>query len=273
MPGQAVVGEVAQRVPQRGQLPVQHGGHLGPFGVEHQVFDAVVAVREADVAFLVGASRNVRRQPFGQTLHRLDRRPHAGAVLLRPAPDQAREETGGAPETAQPGGAPVHPVQVGQHPVGLRVVGRALANGHARQHRVAQHPARHVLHHIEGRADHRLVFAQPQHARHRHARTLQRLQHAELALDGVGRGRQAGRGRRLGAQHPGPLRRTQHPRRVGLAAVQALRPQGAIKGTDPRRQPGRQRLGVQPGRWAGQGRRPGRDLRCWGFQGSGFHGV
>ena len=55
-------------MPERGQLPVDHGGHPRIVGVEDHVVDAVVPVHERGLV----PGRDVGGQPRQELLHRLD---------------------------------------------------------------------------------------------------------------------------------------------------------------------------------------------------------
>src|SRR5690554_6186223 len=83
VPAHQVVGEVGQRMTERGQLPVQHRAHPPPAAVEHQVVEAEVAVHQGHRFVVFG--RHVVRQPGDQALHVGDVAVAAGHVLARPA--------------------------------------------------------------------------------------------------------------------------------------------------------------------------------------------
>jgi hypothetical protein len=121
--------------------------------------------------------------------------------LLGPACDLALEVVAGPAVAGQARGLHVDLVQRGDHAVHLVVDRGAFGAGHAGQRLVPQHAARDELHHVERAADHRLVLAQQEHARHRHGGGVQRLHHRELAVDRVGRRQQPGRRAGLAAHH------------------------------------------------------------------------
>ena len=256
---------------QRAELPVQHGHHLGPRGVEHQVFEPEVAVRDAGVRRAIGFCGNVQRQPRDQAVHGLHRFVTGGVGLLGPAADQAAVVAVRAAKVLQAQRLPVGLVQRGQHAVGFHEIAGALGHRNLGQGGVAKDAAFHEVHHVERHADDRLILALGAHPRYRHGAALQRLQDAELALDGVGRGQQAGCWGRLGAQHPRLARAVQQPRRVGLAAVHALGAQRTVHARHARRQPLHERRQVQLGTRGAGGRR----RRCGGRRGkgAGVHGV
>ena len=66
MIGQAVVGEVGQRIAERSQLPVDHGQHLRPVRVIDQVFHAEVAMDDGGLVII----RHVLTKP-GETVFTL----------------------------------------------------------------------------------------------------------------------------------------------------------------------------------------------------------
>ncbi len=69
VPGHAVVGEVGQRVAQRGQLPVQHGNDPGLGGVEHQVVQPEVTMNDGHAVFVPCARGHVGGQPGHELVH------------------------------------------------------------------------------------------------------------------------------------------------------------------------------------------------------------
>jgi len=117
--------------------------------------------------------------------------------------------------------APVDRVETGERRVHRVVDLRPLPRvGDLRQSGRGRHPALDVLHEEERPADHGLVLAEVQHARHGHARVLERLHHPELALHEVRRGEQPAR--RLLAEHPHRVPDANPERGVGLAPVVLL---------------------------------------------------
>ena len=245
VPGHRVVAEVGDRVAERRQLPVQHRQHPRLGRMEDQVVEPVVAMHHRDLRVVARGRGQVRRQPVDQPVHLGNRLGDRGLVLTAPARDLALEVAARAAVVAQADRQRIDPVQRGDHPVHLVVDRAALGRRHARQRLVPQHPALDMLHQVEGAADHRLVLAQQQHARHRHLGGGQRAHHPVLALDRVRRGQQLRRRSRLGAHHPLPGGRAQPEGRVGLAAAELLDLQRAVEAVEPLAQPGGERVGIE----------------------------
>ncbi len=161
--------------------------------------------------------------------HRLHRGDLAGAVDLpqtQEAADLALEVAGGATESLQPHGHPVHRVHLDQrvdqlvgHPGPLR--GRV----EVRRQRVGHHVPVHPLHEVEGRADHRLVGAHPQHPGDPGV-AVQGRQHAGLAQDVVGAGRERRPGR--AAQDQLAVAPAQEVGDVGVALAHGLDLEAAL---------------------------------------------
>jgi len=122
-----------------------------------------------------------------------------------------------------------HAVQGCQHAVELQVELASLGGRHAREFLIPEHAALYKFHDIKGASDHRLVFAQHVHARHRHRRAMQGLHDAELALDRVGRGQQFGDGTGFGAHHILGRRRDELVGGVGLPTFEHFHLQRADK--------------------------------------------
>ena len=235
VPGHAVVSKVDQRVAQRGQLPIEHRQDARLGGVEHHVVQPVIAVH--DTGLVVG--RPVLRQPVDEGLHRRDLLGLGGTVLLGPALDLALEVAADLAVAVQPHGHRVDPVQRGDDAVQFVVDRAALGRRHARQRRIPQHAALDTVHHVEGGADDRRVFAQHMRPRHRHLGAVQRADDTKLTVHRMRRLQQhAGR---LASHHEALAVGGGQPEgRVRLAALELLDLQRA--GSQ------RRHVGVQVGR-------------------------
>ena len=62
MPAHAVISKVCQRVPQGGELPVQHANHACIGGMKHQIVQTVVTVHNRSQVTV----RDVLWQPVDQ---------------------------------------------------------------------------------------------------------------------------------------------------------------------------------------------------------------
>ena len=150
-----VLCQIGQRVPQRGQFPVQHGDHFGPVRVENQVIVAIIAMN--DPAFLQPGI--VGGEPFDQPVHRLDLLRFGGAILLGPAANLTGEVVAGLAEISEADRHRIDRVKSGQ-PGDHRVVDRAaFLRMHVGQTRIPEIAARGVFHHEERRANDFRVFA------------------------------------------------------------------------------------------------------------------
>ena len=107
-----------------------------------------------------------------------------------------------------------------QRPVLLVVELGALRVLQLRQGGVPEHRAVDEFHDEEGRADHVVVLAQLQHARHRHVGGLQALHDAILAVDRVRALQELAR--RLLAQHVAAAGRGEDEGRIRLAGRRLL---------------------------------------------------
>jgi len=65
MVGHAGIGQVGERVPDRGQFPVQHGGDLGTRRMDDQFADPEIPVGDR----LLFLGRDVREQPADDLFH------------------------------------------------------------------------------------------------------------------------------------------------------------------------------------------------------------
>ena len=190
-----MVREVRERVAERRELPVDDRADAELVAVEDEVVDAEVAVRDA--RGLVG--RHVPRQPVDELFHGIDALELARAVLLAPALDLARHVVLAAAEIREAGGVGVDRVDRRDHAVHFFVDGGAFGRCQAWQRGVPEDPPFDVLHEIERRARHADVVAITQRARHGYGAARERVEDAELAVDGVRRRQQ--RARRLAPQH------------------------------------------------------------------------
>src|ERR1035437_471187 len=82
-----MIGNVRQRMPQSGELPIEDGENSRLGRMENQIVEAVIAVH--DGGFVSGG--NVVRQPGDEIVHGLYFFRFGRLVLLAPAPDLARE--------------------------------------------------------------------------------------------------------------------------------------------------------------------------------------
>ena len=141
-----------------------------------------------------------------------------GLPLLRPAPQLALHVPGRAPELGQPDGRRVERMQLGQHVDERLADGAPLLRtlGVAGGQRVAADVPDHALHHVERGAERTVRGADVEGARDRHARSLERAQHALLAHHVVGRREDVPE--RRAAQHDFAGIRAHAVREVGLAA-------------------------------------------------------
>ena len=122
-----------------------------------------------------------------------------------------------------------HIVQGCQHTVELQVELASLSGLHAWEFLIPEHATLYKFHDIKGASDHRFVFTQHMHARHRHRRAMQGLHDAKLALDRVGRGQQFGDGTGFGAHHILGRRRDELVGGVGLPTFEHFHLQRADK--------------------------------------------
>ena len=194
------MGEVAQRVAQGAELPVEHRGDARLVHVHDQIARPVVAVDDGGLV-IVG---DVVGQPREQAVHFGDLVGARRLVLAAPATYLAGDIVALPPEVGEAERAPVDPVQARQH-VGHRVVERAAAIRRKRgPGRVLIDRSLHIVHHVEGRADDVGVLAEVMDARHGHVGLGQRREDAVFPLHQMGRRQQ--RARRLLAQHEAFLR-------------------------------------------------------------------
>ena len=237
-PAHAVIGNVRQRMPQGGELPVEDGENSRLARMENQIVEAVIAVHDGGFV----ACGNVVRQPGDEIVHGLDFFRFGGLVLLAPAPDLAREIIAGLAEIGQADGLVIHLVQHRDDAVHFVVDRGALGLGHAGQGLIPQHAPLDAVHDVEGAPDHALVLAQGVGLGYRDIGLAQRGDHAELALDRMRRGQQFRRGPGLGAHRIALAAGAQPISRVGLAALELLDFEAACEPLDMRAQ-----IRVQPG--------------------------
>jgi len=194
-PVHQVVGEVGQRITQRGKLPVQHRDHARLGRVQHHIVEPVVAMHDCGLV----ARRDVLRQPFDQLFHLRNVDRLGGLVLFGPAMDLAGHIVAFLAEAFEAGFLPVDIVQVrkGLH---LRLVDRhAFSRLALGQRAIPQDAAFHHVHHVEHRADHRLVLAQAIRTGDGIAERPERRDHPELPIHSMRAGQQLAW--RLAAHH------------------------------------------------------------------------
>lgn len=213
-PGHQVIGEVAERMPQCRELPVEHGDDARLGRMEDHVVHPEVAMHQR--GFLAG--RDIGRQPFDQPVHGRNLFGLRCLVLLAPAGDLAGKVIAGLAIGFQPDGLVVDLVQGGDGAVhGIEDAGPFIA-AHARQALVPEDAALDAVHDVEGGADDAVVLAQAIAACHRNIGLCQRGDHAVFAVNRMGRWQQlAGR---LASQHVFLRRGDQHEGRVRLAALE-----------------------------------------------------
>ena len=218
-PQHAEVGELGQRIAQGGDLPVDDAQHPGLAGMEDHVVEPVVAMHQHRLVI----GRQMGGQPVEQTVHRLDLLGLRRLVLLAPARDLARHVAAGTAEIRQAERGVVDGMQAGQG-LELGAIDRAPAFlGDLRQQRVPQHAAVAIFHDVEGGADHAVVLAQRVGPGRRHVGLVERRDHPELAVDGMGRRQQlAGRLATQDVAAACPV--GQAVGRIGLAALELLGP-------------------------------------------------
>src|SRR5882672_8920805 len=110
-PRQAEVGEIAERVTERRDLPVEHGDDAWLGGVNDGVVELEVAVDDRRLV----ARRDGAQQPVVQRVHLGVRPVDRGAVLLEPARDLPREVVPRSAEVLEPELARVERMKPGQH--------------------------------------------------------------------------------------------------------------------------------------------------------------
>jgi hypothetical protein len=213
----AEIGEVGERVAEGGQLPVDHREHARAVGREDEVVDAEIAVHQRHLA-VVG--RAAPLEPGTERVHGGDIVGGAVAVLLAPARELAREVVAGLAVVGQAHGARVERMDGGEHAHDLLVPRAPLGGIELGQRRIPMDATVDVAHEIEHRPDHAVVAAQVDRLRHRDAAAVQRLEHAELAVDRVRRGQElAGR---FPPQHVTAGRGFDQVGRIGLPALELL---------------------------------------------------
>ena len=183
VPGHQMIGEIGERIAERGQLPVKHGGDRRRIRRDDDVVETVVAVHQPHRA----RWRQVRRQPGEQAVHVVDPLCLGRAVLLAPALDLARHVVLAAAEIGQPERRRIVAVEPRQCRVHRLIERRALGRGRLRHVRLPEHAALDMGHHIERRADDGGLLAIEIWMRHRKVLRRQRADQAEFAIDGMRR--------------------------------------------------------------------------------------
>ena len=229
-----MIGEIGERIAQRGQLPVEDRQDARFGRMQHHVVDAVVAMDDGR-----GLSRrDVLRQPFDQLVHLRDLGGLGHLVLFRPAVDLAGDIVAFLAEAFE---ARLFPVDIVQSRKGgdFRVVNRsALLWRIVGQGRVPDDATLDHVHHIEHRAGNAVVLAETVRLRDREAERIQGRDDAILAIDGVRRGQELSG--RLAAHDVFFRRCDQLVGRVGLAALELAHCQRARVAFDIRLQPRRE---------------------------------
>ena len=237
---------VAERITERGHLPVENGDHLGGvLRVQDRVVDAVVAVHDRASALRRNRFCQSGMQPLDIGVRRIVLAPHQ-LPLRAPAAHLAFEVTGGLAEIAEPHRLWVDGVQIRKHPDQCvdAIADGVLVPELLELIGVAHDTPRHVLHHLERRTEHGVVVAHGHRTGHRHRGVLQRGHHLVLTRHVVRRRRQPVQ--RGPAQHP--LRRVveDQERQVRPAAGDQLGTQFTATGDADRLQVAIQGVEVKP---------------------------
>ena len=186
VPRHAVVAEVSQGVANGGEFPIEHRQHTRLTCVEHEVVQPIVAMHDADFAFIACARWHVVGQPCHQLVHLSNGLRDRRHILFAPATNLTLEIIAGATIVCQAPLCKRHGVQGCDHAVhGVVNVG-PLRVGHIGQGLFPQHATLHKLHDIKRATDDALVFAQHMHLRDRHIGAKQTTHHFELAFNRVG---------------------------------------------------------------------------------------
>ena len=196
MIAETVVGDVAQRVPERRQLPVEHRHHPRLGRMDDQVAEPVVAVNDGGGIAVVG---NVLGQPGRELVHGRDVFGLELGILPAPARDLAGDVLAAAAIVAETDLQRVDLVKARQHVIHRIEDGRSLGGSLTGHRSVHQDAAGHGLHDIEHLADHGVVAAEQPGGGDRHIGRGEGGDDAVLAVDLMGRGDQLPR--RFLAQH------------------------------------------------------------------------
>jgi hypothetical protein len=192
-----------------------------------------------------GLRRQGRGQPNDQSLGEFNSVGLGRPILLDPARDLTLEEIARTTECRKAGGLRVDPVKRRKRIEHAVINARASALGQLGKRAVGEVRTLDQGHQIEGRADHRLVFAQRKHAGHWKAEWVQRGEDAIFALYGVGRRQQIPEG--LATKHVGAARRIEPIRRIRLSALEFRQGNRPLKTRDVLFEPGGERGGVEVG--------------------------
>ena len=199
---------------QRRKLPIEHRDDVRGIHLEHDIADAVVAMRDRRLVL----GRHACLEPGDEPVHGFDLAGLRGLVLLGPALELARGVAFGAAIIAEPKRAEVHLVQ-GRQRLGEGMVGGlALHVIEIGQLRLHEDAAGYEIHQVERRADDGGVLAEEPHRDDGDGTALERRLHPVFAVDGVGAREQLAR--RLLAQHIFAARRFDEESRVRLAALE-----------------------------------------------------
>ena len=165
-----MIGEITQRVPDCGELPVQNGDDARLGRVENHIVHAVVTVDQADGVVV----RNILRQPGIEAIHVFDPVGFRSHVGFAPAVNLAGEIVRGLAKPFESDRAVIERLERCQR-FDLRIIDRrALLLRLVRQCHIPEHPPLDHLHDVEHRAGNTRVFAQNERARHRESRCVQR---------------------------------------------------------------------------------------------------
>ena len=93
-----MIGEIAQRMAERRQFPIEHGQHFGLVGMQHHIVQSEIAMHNR-IGIIIG---NIARQPVDQLVHRVDALRFRHLILLCPAGNLAGKIIARLAEIAQP---------------------------------------------------------------------------------------------------------------------------------------------------------------------------
>ncbi len=181
--------QIAQRMPERREFPVEHRDHARLDRMKDQILHAVVAVRDRGLI----RRGNVAVQPFDQPIHFGNLVDFRCLVLLRPArklPCYVRLRTAVIAETDR---AKIDLMQAREHVVHRVVAGGALGRVRVRHRRIPHDASFDEIHHEERGTDDASVLAQQMRARNRHVGGSERLDDSIFALDLMSRREQSPR--------------------------------------------------------------------------------
>src|SRR5579871_1933162 len=155
MPEKTVVSDVGQRVADGAQLPVKHRNEAWLCRVEHGVLEPIIAMRDGYGLICWYQSGQLRNQLF----HRGDGLGLGATILLDPPGYLAFEVAIRTAKICQAARHMVDLVQLGERGVELVIDRCTLAWRQTGKRGIAENASVHEVHHIERRADDRLVLA------------------------------------------------------------------------------------------------------------------